>query len=86
LTARKLGEGRCEVSYEKIRAVYPGFWSYQRGCLLAAVHATGYTKATVVVSRPRRSPGQRGLHRRLELSCTRWNTRARREPVRACDF
>ncbi|MGZ3405304.1 MAG: hypothetical protein ACXVAN_02590 [Polyangia bacterium] len=52
LTARQLGDRCAEVSYEKIVAVYPGFWSYQRGCLLAAVQATGYTKATVVVSRP----------------------------------
>jgi uncharacterized protein (TIGR02265 family) len=52
LTARQVGDRRCEVTYENIVAVYPGFWSYQRGCLLAAVQATGYSKATVVVSRP----------------------------------
>ena len=52
LSARKLGDTRCEVSYDKIRAIYPGFWSHQRGCLLAAVQATGYPRATAVVSRP----------------------------------
>jgi hypothetical protein len=51
LTARALDDRRCEVSYDKIVAVYPGFWAYQRGCLLAAVQATGYTNATVVLSR-----------------------------------
>jgi hypothetical protein len=51
LTARQLDQHRCEVTYEKIVAVYPGFWSYQRGCLLAAVQATGYHKATVAVAR-----------------------------------
>jgi hypothetical protein len=51
LTARRLGDRSAEVRYEKIAAVYPGFWSYQRGCLLAAVQATGYPKATVVVAR-----------------------------------
>jgi hypothetical protein len=51
LTARQVGDQRAEVSYEKIVAVYPGFWSYQRGCLLAAVQATGYSKATAVQSR-----------------------------------
>lgn len=52
LTARRLGDRTAEVSYEKIAAVYPGFWSYQRGCLLAAVQATGYPSATVTLSRP----------------------------------
>jgi hypothetical protein len=51
LTARQVSEHRCEVTYENIVAVYPGFWSYQRGCLLAAVQATGYDKAVVGVSR-----------------------------------
>jgi uncharacterized protein (TIGR02265 family) len=51
LKARRTGDRTAEVSYENIVAVYPGFWSYQRGCLLAAVQATGYPKATVVVSR-----------------------------------
>jgi hypothetical protein len=51
LTARQLDERSCEITYERIVAVYPGFWSYQRGCLLAAVQATGYPKATVVLSR-----------------------------------
>jgi hypothetical protein len=51
LTARRVGERAVEVSYEKIVAVYPGFWSYQRGCLLAAVQATGFSKVTVVLSR-----------------------------------
>jgi hypothetical protein len=52
LTAKRVGDRCCEVSYEKIVAVYPGFWSYQRGCLLAAVQATGYPDVTVVISRP----------------------------------
>jgi hypothetical protein len=52
LSARKLSETRCEVTYDKIRARYPGFWAHQRGCLLAAVQATGYPRATAVVSRP----------------------------------
>ncbi len=52
LSARKLSDTRCEVSYDKIRAIYPGFWSHQRGCLLASVQATGYPRATAVVSRP----------------------------------
>jgi hypothetical protein len=51
LSAHSLGDRCAEVRYEKIVAVYPGFWSYQRGCLLAAVQATGYSKATVVLSR-----------------------------------
>jgi hypothetical protein len=57
LHARKLGDTCAEVSYEKIVAVYPGFWSYQRGCLLAAVQATGYPKATVVLSSPADAEG-----------------------------
>jgi hypothetical protein len=52
LSARKVGETRCEVHYDKIRAIYPGFWAHQRGCLLAAVQATGYPRVTAVVSRP----------------------------------
>jgi hypothetical protein len=52
VSARKVSDRRCEVSYEGVMAVYPGFWSYQRGCLLAAVQATGYKEATVVLSRP----------------------------------
>ena len=52
LTARRTGDRSAEVTYEKIVAVYPGFWSYQRGCLLAAVQATGFPKATVAVARP----------------------------------
>ncbi len=52
LIAKRIGDRCAEVSYEKIAAVYPGFWSYQRGCLLAAVQATGYLKATVVIARP----------------------------------
>jgi hypothetical protein len=52
LTARKLGDTRCEIHYDKIRAIYPGFWAHQRGCLLAAVQATGYPRATAVFSRP----------------------------------
>jgi hypothetical protein len=52
LTARKLGDTGCEITYDRIRAVYPGFWAHQRGCLLAAVQATGYPKATAVFSRP----------------------------------
>ncbi|MDB4965274.1 MAG: hypothetical protein JWN44_963 [Myxococcales bacterium] len=51
LRARPLGDLGCEVAYEKVRMVYPGFWSYQRGCLLAAVQATGFPKATVVLTR-----------------------------------
>jgi hypothetical protein len=51
LTARQVGDRRCEVTYENIVAVYPGFWSYQRGCLLAAVQATGYQKVTVAMGR-----------------------------------
>jgi hypothetical protein len=39
------------AGFNSVVAVYPGFWSYQRGCLLAAVQATGYSKATVVLSR-----------------------------------
>ena len=50
-------DSRAEVSYEKIVAVYPGFWSYQRGCLLAAVQATGYSNATAVQSRADRRGG-----------------------------
>jgi hypothetical protein len=52
LTAQPHGDRGCQVSYEKIVAIYPGFWSYQRGCLLAAVQATGYPKATVTLARP----------------------------------
>ena len=50
LSARRVADRRAEVSYEKVVAIYPGFWSYQRGCLLAAVQATGYSKATVVLT------------------------------------
>jgi hypothetical protein len=52
LSARKLGDSRCEVSYDRVRAIYPGFWAHQRGCLLAAVQATGYPNPTAVFSRP----------------------------------
>jgi hypothetical protein len=52
LSARRIGDRCAQVSYEKIAAVYPGFWSYQRGCLMAAVQATGYVKANVVATRP----------------------------------
>jgi hypothetical protein len=51
LVAQQVGDRRCEVRYENIVAVYPGFWSYQRGCLLAAVQATGYPRVTVTVTR-----------------------------------
>jgi hypothetical protein len=52
LSARKVGETRCEVTYERIRARYPGFWAHQRGCLIAGVQATGFPRATAVVTRP----------------------------------
>ena len=48
LHTKPIGERQCQVTYEKVCAVYPGFWSYQRGCLLAVVKATGYAKATVL--------------------------------------
>ena len=51
LHARPIGDRACEVTYEKVCAVYPGFWSYQRGCLLAVVKATGYPRAQVVFTR-----------------------------------
>jgi hypothetical protein len=57
LTAQQVGERQCEITYEKIVAVYPGFWSYQRGCLVAAVQATGYVNATCVVSQPADAEG-----------------------------
>ena len=57
LTTRRTGDRTVEVSYEKIVAVYPGFWSYQRGCLLAALQATGYSKGTVVLARPADAKG-----------------------------
>jgi hypothetical protein len=52
LTARKLGDTRCEIHYDRIRALYPGFWAHQRGCLLAAVQATGYPRPTAFFTRP----------------------------------
>jgi hypothetical protein len=51
LRARPIDDRSCEVIYEKVCAVYPGFWSYQRGCLLAVVKATGYPRAQVVFTR-----------------------------------
>ena len=33
-------------------SLYPGFWSHRRGCLLAAVQATGYPRETAVFARP----------------------------------
>ena len=47
LHTKQIGDRQCMVIYEKVCAVYPGFWAYQRGCLLAVVKATGYPEATV---------------------------------------
>jgi uncharacterized protein (TIGR02265 family) len=51
LRAVQTGDHRCEVVYEGVSAVYPGFWAYQRGCIMAAVQATGYKTATVNLTR-----------------------------------
>jgi hypothetical protein len=51
LRAVQTGDRSCDVFYEGVACVYPGFWSYQRGCLLAAMEATGYKKATITLVR-----------------------------------
>jgi hypothetical protein len=51
LHSRQINDRQCEVTYEKVCMVYPGFWSYQRGCLLAVVKATGYPNAKVAFTR-----------------------------------
>lgn len=50
LSANVVGERKVEVTYCGVAQVYPGFWSYQRGCLLGVVQATGY-RAEVTVAR-----------------------------------
>jgi uncharacterized protein (TIGR02265 family) len=51
LRALPSGPQRCDVIYEGIVGVYPGFWSFQRGCLTAAVQATGYQQAQTTLVR-----------------------------------
>ena len=51
LRATPSGENRCEITYEGVVGVYPGFWSFQRGCLTAAVHATGFKQVTITLVR-----------------------------------
>jgi uncharacterized protein (TIGR02265 family) len=57
LRARQISEKQCEVVYERVQVVYPGFWSYQRGCLQAAVQATGFAKARVLLTQSRGAAG-----------------------------
>jgi uncharacterized protein (TIGR02265 family) len=51
LRAVQTGDHSCDVFYEGVACVYPGFWAYQRGCLTAAMEATGYRKATITLVR-----------------------------------
>jgi uncharacterized protein (TIGR02265 family) len=51
LRAVQTGDHSCDVFYERVACVYPGFWAYQRGCLMAAMEATGYRKATITLVR-----------------------------------
>lgn len=51
LRAQTTGNRRCDVIYEGVVGVYPGFWSFQRGCLTAAVQATGFTQAQTTLVR-----------------------------------
>ena len=61
LHTKQIGDRQCQVTYEKVCAIYPGFWSYQRGCLLAVVKATGYPNATVAFTSGGNTSGDRTL-------------------------
>lgn len=61
LHAKQIAERQCQVTYEKVCAVYPGFWSYQRGCLLAVVKATGFPAATVLFTSGGKTSGDATL-------------------------
>jgi uncharacterized protein (TIGR02265 family) len=51
LRTQVTGNRSCDVIYEGVVGVYPGFWSFQRGALMGAVHATGFTQAQVTLVR-----------------------------------
>ncbi len=50
-SVRETGKQTCEITYDDVRGIYPGHWSYQRGVIHSIVDATGYKRVAVRVLR-----------------------------------
>jgi hypothetical protein len=56
--AVETGPHSCEVHYQEIAVVYPGFWAYQKGAILGVGAATGFSKTDVRLLKGGRNEGQ----------------------------
>jgi hypothetical protein len=57
LRAVQTGDASCDVHYQGVLGLYPGFWAYQRGAILAVGQATGYRNVEVKLARGGRLEG-----------------------------